>query len=275
MMRVYPPVLVAKVFATALTTLLSCAAANYAIADDSDTAAPATHPAATKWASTPTDHWPLLLLKNQITIRKYLPWTGVTGFLMKLPSGQVVAVTTTHRLVQGIDYSNLKGSVALWVMHRPNGLGSRVQICAVAMPPDKPKQLNCAILTTIPMYGWPTEVLIPSDTPAEVGEIVFMADVADTDKQSTQHIFKGVVKALNHPSPGLIAFQIHADVDPKTFSGGPILDEQGHVVGIGQSWYPEPTRGSDIMVQGMQITTVMATVTLPPPRSAPVQSSDN
>jgi len=261
--------------ASLLAVMLIHGSAHLAIAEDSNAAAPATQPAA-KWAASPTDHWPALLLKNQITVKGFLPWTGVSGFLMKLPGGQVVAVTTCRRLVQGVNLSNLKSSVTQWVMHPPNRLGPRVEIRALAMPPDQANKLNCVVLTTIPMYGWPSEVLVPSQTPTQVGQKVFMADVADTDHKAAQHIFKGIVRALNHPTPGLIAFQIQADVAPNSFSGGPILDEQGHVVGIGQTYYPEATHGSDIMAGGMQIITVMETIDLPAkPTAAPAHSEPN
>ena len=226
------------------------------------TSSATTEPAAQPWAAKPSDQWPPLLLKNHITLKGFAPWQGVAAFLMKLPTGQVVGVTTRDELVQGVNLGDLKGSVAQWTLSPPTRASQTVVMRALAMPADSCQSMNCVMMTTSSSY--PVEVLIPSPTRAQVGQTVFLVGTSVDGSKPTQVVYEGTVVQLDHPTPGLIAFDYHAHVPPNSFSGSPVLDTQGHVIGIHQSYYPEHTSAETIVGQAFQITTVIAAVNLPP-----------
>lgn len=229
--------------------------------DSSATTAPSTQPDAVAWISQPPEHWPQIVLRNEITEKKWLPWHGANGFLMKMPSGPIVAVSEPW--LEGINYKDFKHSVLAWSMNPPGQPDNSVNLGDLVMPPDKIQSMEVVMLTVGPIYPWPSEVLLPSSRPAEVGDTVYLVGALDHDDQTPQYVFKGKVRVLNHPTPGLIAFEFHAKVPPKSFPGAPILDANGHVVGVDLSYYPEATHGEKIMGAGFQITTAMGAANLP------------
>lgn len=222
----------------------------------------ATQPAS--WVSRPFDQWPPMLLRNHITEKGMLPWDGQCGFLMKLPTGPIVGVTVVKTLVQGVDLNNLKGTVSTWTMHPITHATPQLILREPAIPAGKALAFDCVLMTTPRMANWPTEVLIPRAAPLQVGEKVYLVGVQEDDKKTAQTVYQGTLLALNHPTPGLIAFEFHAHVPPASMEGAPLLDEAGHVIGIKQTWYPESTAGDRIIGQAFQIAPVIETVNIPP-----------
>lgn len=227
--------------------------------------APSSQPAATQpasWVAKPFDKWPPMLLRNHFNLKGTLPVDGRCGFLIKLPTGPTVAVTIPT-LVNGLDPSDQAENASAWTMHPITHAIPQVILRQPAIPASKAHEFHCVLMTTVRMGNWPTEVLIPRVSPLETGMKVYLVGVQEDEKKTAQTVYEGTLLALDHPTPGLIAFEFQAHVPPDSMAGAPLLDEDGHVIGIKQGWYPESTAGDRIIGQGFQIMPVIETVNIP------------
>jgi hypothetical protein len=254
----------------ALVLLLPALSRADGLGNSSATTVPsATQPAAEPWIAKPQAEWPQILLRNTITLKGFLPWTGTNGFLMRLPSGQVVAVTSPEGLVQGVNLHALKGKLA-WSMHPALHPQNQLNLRELALPADKAESLEVVLMTVPQISDWPALVLTPNPAPLLPGQKLYMLGISDDDPKATHPIYEGIYGGLDHHNPAFFGYQYHAHIHPDSITGGPILDEAGHVVGVQETWYPEVTSGDIIEGGGLLISAALAAVKLP---SAPIPTS--
>jgi hypothetical protein len=79
----------------------------------------------------------------------------------------------------------------------------------------------------------PTKPLVPRTDPVKVGEKVYLIGVPYSDKQSAQRVYEGVVTA--RPKPNYFTYDFKPAVKIAGFSGAPIVDANGLLVGHGVS----------------------------------------
>ena len=220
------------------------------------------------WAAKPTDQWPQILLENDFKSATE-QFGGASGFLMRLPTGQTVAVTARHVFGDTLDVAGLEKATTVWTMNPRGKTSPRVRLKHVAWDPAQlagPKPLDCVVMTTDEPTRWPAEVLTPRQTPPVVGETVYLLGVPYGDK-AAQHVYKGVVTA----GPGvesMFAYEIAGPLETKGFSGAPVLDANGLVLGIHHGKYDAQPGGGRISAAALDVTAVLSAAR--PPASAKV-----
>ena len=80
-----------------------------------------------------------------------------------------------------------------------------------------------------------------------VGETVYLVGVPYSDRSSAQKVYKGVVTA--RPKDNYFTYEFAPPVHIAGFSGAPIVDEKGLLVGHGVSMSPELKQKDDLEVE--------------------------
>ena len=191
-------------------------------------AAPTTAPAAPAWMAQPPAQWPQVLLEPDILFKDKTKLQGASGFLMRLPNKVVVGATARHVLGDQVNLETFDASFTSFSMHA-RAAGKKVGLRKLAIKPADAKELDAVLLTVTTPNTWPVEIRPARATPVEVGETVYLL-AAPNDDHSAQNVYKGVVRRREGDSGFAYDFQDHADY--RGFSGAPVLDAQGNIVGL-------------------------------------------
>jgi S1-C subfamily serine protease len=192
-------------------------------------AGPTTLPAAPAWMAQPTAQWPQVLLEPDILFKDKTKVQGASGFLMRLPNKVVVAATARHVIGEQVNLETFDASFTSFFMHAPAAAGKKVGLRKLVLKPGDAKALDAVLMTVTTPGNWPVEVRPARATPAAVGETVYLLAVPD-DEHSAQNVYKGVVQRREGDSGFAYDFADHAE--QRGFSGAPILDAQGNIVGM-------------------------------------------
>src|SRR5207237_615073 len=101
---------------------------------------------------------------------------------------------------------------------------------------------------TDPHAKLPAQPLTPRLKPAERGETVYLVGVPYSDHDSAQNVYKGVV--TDRPSQNYFVFKFDPPVRLAGFSGAPIVDKNGLLVGNLGSRSPEAKKKDGMDVEG-------------------------
>jgi hypothetical protein len=238
---------------------------------DAPPAAPTDSP---PWITKPHDSWPLMVLKNTVQLPRRLPWNLGCGFLLKLPTGKIVAVTGSDSFIQHINFQDFKNSVTRWTMSPPDYPDLGLDMAELAVDPTKTRATDCLAFTVAADGNWPSQVLTPSLKPVQVGQTVFLIALQDENGKISQTVIEGTVEGPDRHMAGMFGYLVHAHIPAENFNsefqGSPVLDVDGHVVAIQQSYFPEVTHGDHIMAAAFQLPLVLDTINLPPePQQTP------
>ena len=233
--------------------------------------APTTAPAvaAPAWLAQPVAKWPLILLELDIQFKDKTQIAGASGFLMRLPNGAVVAATAKHAACDEKAVDAFESSLKAFKMH-PRTLPQRSVTMrkAAILPPDA-KKLDCLLMRVGP-GPCPVEVRPARDTPAEEGEAVYLVAVP-YGQRAVQNVYKGTVRKLLK-GDAEFAYEIEGKVDSSGFSGAPVLDATGSIVGLhlGKVKYDDGTEYMRaVNVSSMVPVCTAPAAPKPPARAAP------
>lgn len=232
--------------------------------------APTTAPAAAApaWLAQPVAKWPLILLELDILFKDKTQLTGASAFLMRLPNGAVVAATAKHAACENKTVDAFESSLRVFKMH-PRTLPQRsVTLAKSAILPQDAGKLDCLLMRVAP-GPYPVEVRPARDTPAEEGEAIYLVAVP-YGQRAVQNVYKGTVR---QPLKGdaEFAFEIEGKVETRGFSGAPVLDASGNVVGLhlGKVTYQDGTEFMRALNVSSMVPVCTAPGPLKPARAAP------
>ncbi|MGE5609665.1 MAG: trypsin-like peptidase domain-containing protein [Bacillota bacterium] len=216
------------------------------------------------WVTQEPAQWPQILLSHEARLKPNLTFGGASGFLMKLPNGAVVAATAKHIVGEQISLDQLNDSIVSWAMY-PRGMPQKkVSLRKHAMKADTPVSLDCLVMAVNPMQTWPVEVLTARRTPAGAGETVFLVAVP-YDEKKPQNVYKGVVR---RPMEGrCFAYTFDTTVDSRGFSGAPVIDVDGNVVGIHLGKYSYESGPDRVLGRAIDIGAAVEAADAPGPIS--------
>lgn len=186
--------------------------------------------------------WPQIVLGNDAHLKSGTTLQGGSAFLMRLPDDTIVAATARH-VMDGVNLGRFASEVQAWSLVSPGGAHEKVELKKLAISPDAAESLDCLLMTVQRGGGYPAEILKARTTPAEEGETLYLATLA-SDGHAAQTIYKGVVR--ERLDRAHFTYEISGTVDTQGFSGAPILDAWGNVVGmhLGRLGSSSPVKGT-------------------------------
>ena len=199
--------------------------------------APATRPGE-PWARLPPDQWPQLVLTNAATFEGHSPLRGASAFLMRAPDGEVLVGTAKHLIKSAggveppLPIRQLDAALESWKVYPRTVPEVAVAAKGRAVTVNREGGHDWLLLHLADRaVSLPATVLTPRLRPAQVGETVYLVGVPYDDHSSLQNVYKGVVTA--RPSKNYFTYEFEPPVHISGFSGAPILDADGLLVGHG------------------------------------------
>jgi hypothetical protein len=219
--------------------LLAAAIVCFTAAATALAAAPSTQPAAA-WASLAPNQWPQLVLTNGAAFTGHSPMQGASSFLVTMPDGQVYLGTAKHliKAAGGVDpivpLEELDSALQQWKAYPRTKPAKVIAAKGLAESPNAENDHDWLLLKlTDPAAKLPATPLVPRATPVAVGETVYLIGVPYSDTASAQNVYKGKVTA--RPFGNYFTYEFSPPVHISGFSGAPIVDEHGLLVGHGVS----------------------------------------
>lgn len=195
---------------------------------------------AAKWSHLPTAKWPQIVLTNEATFDGHTPLYGASAFFMRMPDGEIIVGTAKHLIKKpgGVDppiaLTELDHVLTRWRVYPRTKKDQVVEAKGVAERTNG-EGLHDWLLLYLknPAATLSATPLVPRKDPVKVGEKVYLIGVPYSDRTSSQNIYKGVVTA--RPMAHYFTFEFRPPVHIEGFSGAPIVDARGLLVGHGVS----------------------------------------
>ena len=189
------------------------------------------------WASKPTKDWPNLVLSHDAEFRGHSPLSGASAFLVELPDKTIVAVTAKHLLGRdgGVEPTlradEINDATVNWQLHTRANLTNTISVTGLYGSANYYRSFDDSILLEVDesQSALPTTPLKLRFKPLERDEKIYVVGVRYDNPKEQQEAFQGRVRSASY---GLIEASLETPVNLQGFSGAPILDSAGHVVGV-------------------------------------------
>lgn len=193
------------------------------------------------WITEPKTRWPQIVLTNDAQFKGHTPLKGASGFLLQTTDGRIRGATARHLLgynggVQPeLIVTELDPSLVSWKMF-PRTRPSQAIAFSGIRTPKLARRLDSPVLDWLiltPKEGARldrVEVLQIRHRPAEVGETVHLIGCPYIADQCRQRVYSGRVTLRE--AYNMFRFTVDPPVDLRGFSGAPIIDARGHLVGV-------------------------------------------
>jgi hypothetical protein len=205
-------------------------------------AAPTSRPAEI-WSKSPPDKWPQLVLTNEANFKDHTALEGASSFLVRMPDGTVLVGTAKHLIKEAggvnppIPIGQLDDVLQSWRVFPRTKPTVFVNAKGRAVTVNREASSDWLLLNLVnPNAALPSTPLTPRLKAAVVGETVYLVGVPYSDEKSAQNVYKGVVTA--RPGKNYFTYDFDPPVHIPGFSGAPIIDENGLLVGHGVSMSP-------------------------------------
>lgn len=190
------------------------------------------------WISQPPAQWPQIVLTHDASFHDgHSPLKGASGFLLRTPDGRVLGATARHLIGEAggvqpeIYLEDLNHVIANWRMHPRTRPAQAIAMRGLAASGLDRPDLDWLLLAPVdPMPSVGIEPLQVRQRPVEVGETVYLIGCPYSAPRCVQQVYAGrVVERL----PGqMFRYEFKPHVNLSGFSGAPLIDAQGHLVGV-------------------------------------------
>jgi hypothetical protein len=226
-------------------------------ADDSTTqAAKADNRVAEPWIATPSTEWPQIVLTNDAEFNGHSSLQGASSFLIKTDDNRVLAATAAHLLGSAggvepaVPIDQLASRIQSWKMHPRTMPDVSVEITSTGVKGLERKNLDWLILSIKKIEQLPAYPLRLRKEPVGIGEPVYLIGCPYAEQDCKQKVYAGVVKERAYGD--LCGYDLNSPVDIRGFSGAPILDANGYVVGVMMVWFEPKMAGDNFLEAGGQ-----------------------
>ena len=189
------------------------------------------------WVAAPPSEWPQIVLTNEATFNGASPLEGASSFLVEI-EGRVYAATAKHLIGSDagvepeIALSQFDKKLILWRLHprtRPTAAAVASRLAMKQL--DRAESYDWLLMDVEPQdrAKLPATVLTIRATAVQLGERVHLIGCEYRDRQCAQRVFEGrVTGRMGHN----FRFELANGVHLFGFSGAPIVDTHGQVVGV-------------------------------------------
>jgi hypothetical protein len=206
------------------------------------------------WAFKPAIEWPQLVLTHNAEFNGHTALRGASAFLVKSRDGRVLAATAKHLIGPNggveptIPVADLNGAIRSWRLHPRTLPGQFVVAEKLGAGGLDDHNQDWLILTTkTSPEPWPSLPLQLRPRPVQVGEKVYLIGCPYVEGACKQNVYTGKVTKR---SGDLFRYDIDPPVDIRGFSGAPVIDGNGHVVGVMTVWFEPRMRGEQFLEAG-------------------------
>lgn len=206
------------------------------------------------WAEKAPREWPQMALTNLADFNGHTSLHGASAFLIRTSDGRVLAATARHLIGENggvepeIQIPQLNTAIKSWRLYPrtlPNNFVSAMALGAEGLDDEL---MDWLILTLKePVGTLPAQPLHLRADRIKVGEPVYLIGCPYSERNCKQNVYKGTVTARYGDR---FRYDIDPPVDIRGFSGAPILDSNGHVVGVMTVWFEPKMRGDDYLEAG-------------------------
>jgi hypothetical protein len=226
-------------------------------------AAPPTKPAtptqvnsrlAEDWISKPINEWPQIVLTNHAEFTGHTSLDGASSFLIQADNDRVLAATAAHLIGSAggvepkIRVSELPSTIRSWKMFPRSKPDEFVEIKALTTKDLERKGLDWLLFSVNLPDRLPAYPLKVRQEAIQVGESVFLIGCPYAERECVQNVYRGIVTARG--SADRFRYDIDPPVDIRGFSGAPIIDQQGYLVGIMTVWFDPKMSGEKFLEAG-------------------------
>lgn len=199
------------------------------------------------WAGKPFAQGPQIVLTNEAVFQGHTSLQGASCFLIQSKRGKVFLATARHLLgpAGGVEptvrVDRLDNVLRSWRVFPRTQPEKATQVEQVALPNLDANDRDWLILNVAGSSGsLPAKPLRLRQRPVTEGETVFMVGCSYADSNATQNVYKGIITKRYYKD--YWRFDIHPSVELPGFSGAPILDKDGLVVGLVTVYFDDPKK---------------------------------
>ncbi len=209
---------------------------------------------AEQWISKLKTEWPQIVLTNYADFNGHSSLLGASSFLIKTDDDRVLAATAAHLIgsaggvVPDIPINQLTQKIRSWKMFPRTMPDDYVEVTSLGADGLEGNDLDWLILSIKNSDRLPASPLKLRRVPVRVGETVFLIGCPYIEQDCKQNVYTGVI--TERAFGNCFRFNIDPSVDLRGFSGSPIIDEKGYVVGIVSIWFDPKMSGDKYLEAG-------------------------
>ena len=205
------------------------------------------------WASKPKREWPQLVLTNDAKFNGHSDLNGASSFLLRTENGAVFAATARHLIGDAggvepeIPVNELNEKIKTWKMYPRTLPDDFVNVTSVGAKGLDNAYLDWLVLRIEPKEKLPSLPLKLRKERARIGETLFLVGCPYSERNCKQNVYE--CKVTNRDAD-YFRYDVSPPVNIRGFSGAPIVDSSGHLVGVMAGWFDPKMSGDDFLEGG-------------------------
>jgi len=214
------------------------------------------------WMAQPAAQWPQFVLTNEAKFKGSTALEGASAFLVQARSGKVFAATARHLLGENggvepaVPRSKLDGLLEKWTLFPRTARTQIVEVAPFPMSLPEKSQDDWLLLSVKNTAAeLPATPLKLRRKPVAIGERVHLIGVAYAEPTVRQKVYTGKVTQRGYGTS--FRYDIDPPVNIQGFSGAPIVDDAGYVVGVMTVWFKAKMQGEKYLEAGGEDTAVI------------------
>jgi hypothetical protein len=207
------------------------------------------------WVSQPPTTWPQFVLTNYAKFKNHSALQGASSFLIRTKDGKILAATAKHLIGSAggvkppLSIEDFNSSILMWKMFPRTMSKDNLDIEALGIDGlDNPRFDWLILKIKGSTDNLPAQPLKIRQTPIAVGEKVYLIGCPYSEPKAKQNVYSGKVTARELSDH--FRYDIDPPVDITGFSGAPIIDDKGYVVGVMGIWFQPKMQGEKFLEAG-------------------------
>ena len=211
------------------------------------------------WIGNDKSEWPQVLLTNYAEFDGHTRLEGASSFLVKNENGVVLAITARHLLCEHggvrptVSVSRINEVLKGWVLFPRDNPDQFVRLGGVTLShlshaDASWDEIDFVVLDLAEEPPQQFEPLPIRKSPIQIGERVYLFGVP-YDEPGGQNVYSGTVTERQGTR---FRYNISPAANIRGFSGAPIIDSKGYVVGLMTVWFDALMDGDKYLEAGGQ-----------------------